>query len=102
MEFIGDDEPAPQIKNSEIDDPQSFVEEIQRQMQLLAKAKLVHGDLSMFNILNYNQKPVFIDMSQSTSTEDPNAKEYLERDEANIAFFAKRVGITLKSNLGSS
>ena len=44
------------------------------------EAKLVHGDLSNYNILNLNEKPVIIDVSQSVVLDNPISKELLERD----------------------
>ena len=43
-------------------------------------AKLVHGDLSNYNILNLNEEPVIIDVSQSVVLDNPISKELLERD----------------------
>lgn len=95
MQFIGDgDIPAMQLKNTSIENPESFIEDIFVHMKLLyQKAELVHADLSMFNILVHDQKPYFIDMSQSTSIADVNAKDYLRRDIKNIAQYAKKVGV---------
>ena len=58
----------------------------------LYKKKLVHGDLSEYNILNHNNEPVFIDFSQATTTDSPNAAELLKRDVKNICnFFGKYI-----------
>ncbi len=94
MEYIGDEKPAPKIKDQPAKDTKKFFEEIVDNMRLLyKKAKLVHADLSSFNILNWKDKPVFIDMSQATTTEDPNAMEYLDRDVKNICNFFKKYRI---------
>ena len=66
-------------------------------LRKLYKAGLIHADLSQFNILNYKEKPVFIDMSQATPLEDPNAMKYLERDIKNICNFFKKRGVNAKS-----
>ncbi|MFT4313025.1 MAG: serine protein kinase RIO, partial [Candidatus Woesearchaeota archaeon] len=85
MQFIGNQKAAPQLKNAEVVDPESFFTQILNQVTLLYKeAKLVHGDLSDFNILCYEQKPIIIDMSQTTPVDDPNAEEYLRRDISNL------------------
>ena len=57
------------------------------------KARLVHGDLSCFNILNYNENPVFIDFSQTTDIKSQNAKELLIRDIKNISVFFRKIGL---------
>ncbi len=99
MEYIGDEEGiALQVKNASITDPQSFVDEVLEQTKILyQKGMIVHGDLSIFNILCFNQKPVLIDMSQSTVHTDPNAKEYLQRDVINIQSLAKRLGVEIST-----
>jgi len=90
MEMAGTDDPAPQLKKVYPKDPKVFFERVVDQMRKLYAAGFVHGDLSPFNILNDHDRPVFIDMSQSTPLENPYAEEYLERDIRNICvFFAK-------------
>jgi RIO kinase 1 len=88
MEMIGKKEPAPQLKNTEADEEvlKKLVLEVRN---LWHKAKLVHGDLSSFNVLNDSGKPIMIDFSQSSPTSAYNAKELLERDLGNIAKFFK-------------
>ena len=64
-------------------------------MKKLHKAGLVHADLSAFNILNYNEKPVFSDFSQYTTLESSMANDYLERDVRNICIFFRKLGLKL-------
>jgi len=54
---------------------------------------LVHGDLSAHNILVQKGKAVFIDFSQTTATDSPNAKELMLRDLSVISTFFKKYGI---------
>ena len=90
MEFIGDDAPARLLKD---DMPKSRIaqkkifDKVVEDMKRLYKAGLVHGDLSEFNILNHNGEPIFIDFSQCTTLENPNAMEILERDIVNVCNF---------------
>ena len=49
--------------------------------------------LSEFNILNFEEEPLFIDLSQTTTTGHPQAREFLERDVHNIVKFFKRLGV---------
>ncbi len=92
-ELVGDKEPAPQLKNAVPENPEEFLQEIIVQMKKLYKGGLVHGDLSAFNILNDNEKPVLIDFSQGTLTKTPNAQELLERDVKNVLQFFKKLGV---------
>lgn len=87
MEMIGDDEPAPELRNAIPKDPKKFFDLVIQNVKKLYKEGLVHGDLSHFNILNCNEQPVFIDFSQATITKSNQAEELLERDVKNIVTF---------------
>src|SRR3989338_5929581 len=94
LEFIGDDGIiAPKLKDAIPKKPKEFFNKIIGNMKKLHKAGLVHADLSAFNILNYNEMPVFIDFSQCTTLESSRANEYLERDIRNICNFFKKIGL---------
>lgn len=84
MEQIGEDEPAPMLKDKMPKNTEEFLKKIIYNMQKLLEAGIVHGDLSEFNILNYKEEPVFIDFSQATLSKSYNAKELFERDKQNI------------------
>ena len=78
-----------------LNDPSDFFEKLKNQMKLMLKeARLIHADLSEFNILVQNtgntQKPIIIDMGQSVLPEHPRAKFFLERDMNNICSFFKK------------
>jgi RIO kinase 1 len=92
-EFIGDSQPAPPLKDSYPDNPQKFFDDIVKEMKKMYNIGLVHGDLSSFNILNFNEKPVLIDFSQATLVKTPNSEELLERDVNNIVKFFKKLGV---------
>ncbi len=92
MEFIGDGEPAKQIKDEQ-PESKAFLDEIVQNMKKLHKANLVHGDLSQFNILTLHNHPIFIDFSQSMELTTQYAKEMLQRDIRNIANFFNKIGI---------
>lgn len=94
MEFIGRDfSPFPKLKDVEIEDPQygyeKTVESIER---LWNEEKLVHGDLSEYNIL-VTDKPelVWIDFSQGVHRNHPEARNLLERDIENVANFFEKM-----------
>jgi len=96
MEYIGFESiPAPLLKDiRKPKDPLNLFSEILIFIkQLYKKAKLVHGDLSEFNILYHNQKPVIIDISQGVSIQHPKAEVYLARDIKNIFNFFTKLGI---------
>ncbi len=93
MEQIGD--PAPKLKDAPPKDPEKFFKTICLYMKKLYAHNMVHGDLSEFNILNYNEQPIFIDFSQASRVTAPDAQELWERDKKNIISAAKKVGVTL-------
>ncbi|HYD03467.1 MAG TPA: RIO1 family regulatory kinase/ATPase [Alphaproteobacteria bacterium] len=100
MEYIGDDHPAPELKNQAPKDPKKFYKKILDNIKKLFEKGLIHGDLSPFNILNHEEEPVFIDFSQATMTTADNAKELLKRDLHNISvYFRKHFQISEEDEL---
>ena len=96
IEFIGDEDgnPAPTVKNLPPEDPVDFYEKLVDQMdKFINKANLIHGDLSSYNILNFNEEPVIIDVSQSVVKDHIIAQELLERDIKNISFEFSKMGV---------
>jgi len=94
MDFIGKDNvPAPRLKDIRLEDPQQVYETVVEYMRLLyQKARLVHGDLSEYNILLHEDRPVIIDMGQAVMLEHPMAREFLARDIKNIVRYFKKSG----------
>lgn len=96
MEFIGNgNKTAPMLKDKIPENPKKFFDEIIKNIRKLYKAGLVHADLSAFNILNSDDKPVLIDFSQCTSLQDQRAEEYLSRDIRNIAVFFRKFNLKI-------
>jgi RIO kinase 1 len=95
QEYITDGKrAAPQLNKTEILDPQKLYDDLMEEMRKLYHgAKLIHGDLSPFNILYDGTAPVIIDMSQTTAIDDPNAKEYIARDVKNMTTFFQKQGL---------
>ncbi len=95
MEFIGREEPALLLKDSPPKNPKKFSKKTLDNVKKLYKAGLVHADLSEFNILNFEEEPVFIDFSQATTVEHPNAQEFLRRDIRNLVKCFNKQGLNL-------
>jgi len=96
LEFIGDDKgnASPTAKIKPPEDINSFFEKLLKEMyKFVNDANLIHGDLSNFNILNQNENPVIIDVSQSVVSDHPLAKELLERDINTIVKEYKKLGV---------
>lgn len=67
------------------------------QIERIAKAGLVHTDLSAYNILFYD-KPYVIDFSQAVQLKHPLAKEFLLRDLNNINSYFQKMGVKVKNS----
>lgn len=86
MEFIGEDGlDAPRLKNVKLSVGGSrskrYYEQCVRMMMVAyQKCKLVHADLSEYNMLVLREEIYFIDVSQSLESEHPHAAEFLLRD----------------------
>jgi len=100
MEFIGEDGvPAPLLKEvgDELITRELYYEIIEQIKRMVNIAKLVHGDLSEYNILVHDSKPYIIDVGQAVSIDHHNWKELLERDLININNFFSSKGIEVIS-----
>merc|ERR1719270_728037 len=95
MEFIGTEGwPAPRLQDVEISE--SKARELYWDLSLIIRkmyhhCKLVHGDLSEFNLLYHAGKAYVIDVSQSVEHDHPHALEFLRKDIHNVnEFFRKK------------
>ena len=94
MEYIGDKhQAAPLLKDVKLSNPQKIYDEIITFITRMYKAKIVHADLSAYNILMYKQKPYIIDVGQAVLLEHPSAMEFLKRDIHNIVQYFKKYDI---------
>ncbi|RLI92599.1 MAG: serine protein kinase RIO [Candidatus Altiarchaeales archaeon] len=93
MEFIGEGGiPAPRMKDLPPDDPEKYFNLILRYIHEMYSLGIVHGDLSEYNILNWNE-PVIIDLSMGVLKSHPLADELLMRDITRICNYFKKFGI---------
>uniref|UniRef100_U5EXG6 Serine/threonine-protein kinase RIO1 n=1 Tax=Corethrella appendiculata TaxID=1370023 RepID=U5EXG6_9DIPT len=95
MEFIGKNGwPAPKLKDVELTQSKSrelYRDCVEMMWKLYNCCKLVHADLSEFNLLYHEGKIVIIDVSQSVEHEHPHSLEFLRKDCTNITeFFRKK------------
>ena len=95
MEFIGKEGvSAPSLKEQPPDNPEKVYKIIVTYIKrLYQKAKIVHGDLSEYNIMMWKGKPVVFDVSQSVSIQHPMADFMLRRDLANVNRFFSRLDV---------
>jgi len=94
MSFIGDEQPAPELHDYIPEDIQSVYKGVVTSLHTLYKnAGLVHSDISEFNILIKDDKPILIDLGQSMLKEHFRAEELLNRDCEVLARFFKKHGV---------
>ncbi|GAB6148157.1 serine protein kinase RIO [Stetteria hydrogenophila] len=96
MEFIGENgyrapllaEEAESLSQEELE---GILRELAVQVELIAcKARLVHADLSEYNVMLWQGKPWIIDVAQAVHPSHPYALEFLERDVRNITSFFRK------------
>lgn len=99
MEFIGEEgESAPLLKETEIKNPTRIYNRVLDNVKkLYRKARLVHGDLSEYNIMLWKNQPVLFDVSQAVLLEHPMADQLLRRDLENVNRFFKRLSVNVFS-----
>ncbi|KAF1988816.1 serine/threonine-protein kinase RIO1 [Aulographum hederae CBS 113979] len=108
MGFLGDKNglPAPRLKDVTLTGEENELEAkwISLYRQLLGyikvmyhKCRLVHGDLSEYNLLYHEQKLYIIDVSQSVEPDHPRSLEFLRMDIKNVSDFFKRQGVDVLS-----
>lgn len=97
MELIGKNRiPHPTLKydsESKQNIKEIYKQYIENMYKMLYKVKLVHADLSEYNMIFYNKKLYFFDMGQAVETNYKKAKEFVNRDIKIIAKFFNKNGL---------
>lgn len=95
MEFIGTNgEPALPIKEKPLANPPKLLEWTADTLaRMKYRARIVHADLSEYNILQLDNEPVVIDCGQGVSLTHPRAKAFFERDVKNMAHYLTKQGV---------
>merc|ERR1719318_121500 len=99
MEFLGRDGwPAPRLKDAALSE--SKARELYRSVlvsvrKMYHQCKLVHGDLSEYNMLYHQGDAFIIDVSQSVEHDHPHALEFLRKDLHNVTEFFKKLGVAV-------
>lgn len=98
MEFIGEEGvPAPLMKDALLKHPEKIYRRLLEFVKTLyQEAKLVHGDLSEYNVMIWKDAPVIFDISQAVPLEHPMASQFLYRDLNNLNHFFEKWSIKIK------
>lgn len=93
MEYIGSPpSPAPIFAEAEVNQT-DYRWSIRTIRNLYRKGRLVHADLSEYNIFKVGNEKVLFDMGSAILSSHPESKELLTRDVTNIVRFFKKRGI---------
>jgi RIO kinase 1 len=96
MQFIGTAEgfPAPRLHDATIPDPDRLYNDLLTLIRTMVfQAKLVHGDLSPYNVLYHEGRPILIDVAQAVPIEHPQARALLVRDITHFARYLQKLGV---------
>ncbi|CAB3986527.1 serine threonine- kinase RIO1-like [Paramuricea clavata] len=97
MEFLGTNGwPSPLLKDVNLTESKArelYLQCIKITRNIFWKARLVHADLSEFNIIYHNDGIYIIDVSQSVEHDHPHALEFLRKDCTNISEFFRKNGV---------
>ncbi|MCS6767688.1 MAG: serine protein kinase RIO [Candidatus Nitrosocaldus sp.] len=93
MEFIGSDGvPAPTLNQCTVS-RRHYEQVVDNMIRLYRDARLVHADLSEFNIFLHDDRIVIFDFGSAVDVRHPNAGEFLLRDARNVNRFFSRSGV---------
>ena len=96
MEFIGDPPGhAPTFAETEVDED-DYDWTFGTISALRRKAKLVHADLSEYNVFKTGTERVLFDMGSAVLLSHPQAADFLKRDVSNMVRFFRKRGIYKK------
>lgn len=96
IEFIGGEQRAP-ILHEYTNITREHYEQVIDAIHKLYKAKLVHADLSEFNIFVHKDRIILFDFGSAIDLTHPNADYFLRRDIGNINRFFSKNGIEVYS-----
>jgi RIO kinase 1 len=108
MSFLGDKKgyPAPRLKDVQFDaSPEEQLAKwiviyetcVVHMRTMYHTCRLVHGDLSEYNMLWWKDRLYFIDVSQSVEHDHPRSLEFLRMDIKNVSDFFARNGVNVLS-----
>ncbi len=96
MEFLGENGwPSPRVKDAQLSGNrmrEAYVQTILIMRHMFQRCRLVHGDLSEYNLLWHNNQVYVIDVSQSVESDHPAALDFLRKDASNVNGFFQRCG----------
>ncbi|KAJ9614426.1 Serine/threonine-protein kinase rio1 [Cladophialophora chaetospira] len=106
MSFIGTKKgkAAPRLKDVEFEDSADarwravYIDVLAYMRIMLQTCKLVHADLSEYNMLYLDGTTYIIDVSQSVEGDHPRSLDFLRKDIKNVTDFFRRKGVNTLSD----
>lgn len=101
MSFLGDNKgwAYPRLRDATITSEDEWLDLYIQLLGIMRRmyqvCKLVHADLSEYNILYHNQRLYIIDVSQSVEHDHPRSLEFLRMDIKNVGDFFRRQGVDI-------
>ncbi|CAN0053170.1 unnamed protein product, partial [Ectocarpus fasciculatus] len=96
MDFLGKAGwPAPRLRDVQLGPKKmkdAYIQCVIGMRNMYQKCRLVHGDLSEYNLLYMEGRLIFIDVSQSMENDHPRAMDFLRMDCRNVTAFFKKKG----------
>ncbi|CAM9714750.1 unnamed protein product, partial [Ectocarpus sp. 4 AP-2014] len=96
MDFLGKAGwPAPRLRDVQLGPKKmkdAYIQCVIGMRNMYQKCRLVHGDLSEYNLLYMEGLLIFIDVSQSMENDHPRAMDFLRMDCRNVTAFFKKKG----------
>ena len=97
MSYVGDEHiAAPPLSEVSlaVDEAEFVFSEVIDNIELMLRHGMIHGDLSAYNILYWNEKPTIIDFPQVTNLQDNrSARLVLSRDVERVCAYFERQGV---------
>jgi RIO kinase 1 len=95
MEFLGENGwPSPRIRDANLSEKrlrEAYVQTVVIMRRMFRRCKLVHGDLSEYNLLWHKNEVYVIDVSQSVESDHPSALDFLRKDVSNVNDFFRKM-----------
>lgn len=86
MRYLGtEDSPAPRLHDIEPEDPAAMLDGVLEGIEALARAGVVHSDLSAFNVLVHEGQPWFIDLAEAIRVDRTGDAPWKRLQEASVA-----------------
>ncbi|MFH0971722.1 MAG: RIO1 family regulatory kinase/ATPase [Candidatus Micrarchaeota archaeon] len=102
MEFLGEGGmPSALLKDVVLEDAEKTLSAILSDMKKMNRARIVHVDLSEYNVIIHKGEPFIIDVGQAVLTHHPQAEEFLQKDLMHILKYFGKEGVEIDKEKAS-